>query len=76
MSLMSKPSRRLESQTTFPGSDLRTDWEAYVPADGAVDTTGWSERDFSTFVRETNAAFKKAGDGTRVRSVTFDRSYE
>jgi hypothetical protein len=64
--------RKIES-TTFYGTDgWHDEWSTYLPEGRPVNTWGWSDKDFTTYVREQNRKFKAAGNGTRLRSVSTD----
>jgi hypothetical protein len=62
-------SRRLEERQLL-GDGWKTEWEPYKPED--VDMTVWRDKDFADYVRRENAARKKRGDSTRLRSVEVD----
>jgi len=59
------------------GSVMHSEWEPFTGEGHDVpDTFLWKTEDFTAFVRTWNAAAKKRGDCTRIRSVENEDAFE
>ncbi len=64
--------RTIERQTFYPDVDLREDWEKDSSLTREAQRICTTAADYAYFVRQWNAAAKKAGDNVRIRSVEED----
>jgi len=55
------------------GFVMYDEWSPYVPE--GVDTHGWTDAQFASFVRAENKRRKSRGDNTRIRSVEATSSW-